>query len=331
MALAVMAYHYLHYEEVVTLYAIGRYAVYSFFVLSGFSLYYVYSQRLKTMADLKSYMIKRYFRIAPLLYAVILGVLAIRIALGKITFDLAFANDLLLNFSLLFGFINPGANAIAPASWSLGIEWAFYCVFPLILIFTQGSLKRLMLATGLSLIVHAVYTDIILSDGIHLSEQWPAYIQPVNFLCYFMAGMTLAELFMRTRHAFALQWLAIAALIPLIATFILIPQSDSVAILKGAMGILMFGVAVAIVFAFAYLPISGRIFNGVSHYLGNISYAVYLFHIPAYQVMRLLKLDNNLLTVALSVISVLIGATLSYYIYERQFQKWGKSFIKDKQ
>ena len=71
MAFAVMGYHLTSYEGIGTASRIDFYAVYAFFVISGFSLYIAYRDRLATLVDVKSYLIRRFFRIPPLFYTAI--------------------------------------------------------------------------------------------------------------------------------------------------------------------------------------------------------------------------------------------------------------------
>ena len=327
MALAVMVYHLLHYEDVITLYAIGRYAVYAFFVLSGFAMYYVYRDRLSSIQDLKDYFIKRFFRIAPLLYVVIAGVIVLRFLLQLQVFDLEFWQDLLLNYTLLFAFIDPGRTAIAPASWSLGIEWVFYCVFPVALIFTQGSMKRLIIMTVILYVVHLLFIQYTLGSGTHLREQWANYIQPVNFFVYFAFGMVIAELRLRYTPTVFVQYISIGVILISMCIFIFIPQSDSVEILKNWPSTVMFFTAISVVLAGAFLDVQNSFFQGMSKFLGEISYAVYLFHVPAYWLVSWFGM-GTVVSIGLTSMLTIIGAILSYSYFERPFQKLGQNMVQ---
>jgi len=202
MAISIVIYHTLHYEGVVTFYAVGRYAVYSFFVLSGLSLYYVYRDKFVSIKETKNYFIRRYFRIAPLLYLIIFLIIISDIVEGEGDFEYTRESftQLFLNYSMLFGFFNPGETSIAPASWSLGVEWVFYTIFPVLLVLTRKSFVKLSVLTVAFFILHVWYISSFININETFSSQWVTYTQPVTFFVYFSFGMIGAELYHRFHH-----------------------------------------------------------------------------------------------------------------------------------
>src|SRR5215467_3600872 len=76
-AIAVMVYHLLYFNGIAQVERIAYYAVYGFFVISGFALYITYCDRLATIHDLRAYFIKRFFRIAPLYFVVLIARLCV--------------------------------------------------------------------------------------------------------------------------------------------------------------------------------------------------------------------------------------------------------------
>lgn len=117
LAVSVMIYHLLYANQIVQIERIAFFAVYGFFVISGFALYVTYSRRISDLDDIRSYFIKRVFRIAPLY----LTVLAARIAVHPLPED--FFYRFLLNVTLTFGFANPGTTSLNGGGGLSGSKW----------------------------------------------------------------------------------------------------------------------------------------------------------------------------------------------------------------
>lgn len=86
-------------------------------------------------------MIKRYFRIAPLFYVMIVFELGRQAFSGQIQQDAA---SILLNLSLFFGLIPYSTtSSFVWGGWSIGVEMVFYLVFP---VFVLAARSRLAVA-----------------------------------------------------------------------------------------------------------------------------------------------------------------------------------------
>ena len=130
MALAVVIYHnallaFWTPQSEDVLGRVGVYAVAIFYIISGLTLYILYHQA-NSFRELKVYSIKRFFRIYPLLcVASVLWLLVMP--------DQYNGRALLLNFTGLFGFIDPGAY-VGRVAWSIGNELVFYALFPVFIL-----------------------------------------------------------------------------------------------------------------------------------------------------------------------------------------------------
>ncbi|MDE3061373.1 MAG: acyltransferase, partial [Pseudomonadota bacterium] len=131
-AIAIMLYHILLWNGV-ALFQIGTFGVYLFYVLSGFSLWYVYAHRAVTFDLLKTFFTARVARIVPLYLAVCLLIVVLRFytAGASNVFNADFISRFLLNITFLFGVALPQKSSIVPGGWSIGVEWVFYLSFPL--------------------------------------------------------------------------------------------------------------------------------------------------------------------------------------------------------
>ena len=128
LAIGIMAYHVFGWTRVASITTLGTYGVYAFFVLSGFALEWAYGTRLHDPGGLRTYVAARIGRIFPLYTLAALTTAAMTLYARR-PVD---RSDLLLNVTLTFGLVNPGATSTVVGGWSIGIEVVFYALFPLI-------------------------------------------------------------------------------------------------------------------------------------------------------------------------------------------------------
>lgn len=126
-------------------------AVPMFFALSAFSLAYRYDGQLKRYEQIKEYAIRRFFRIAPLFYFML------ALWVGRAVYKWGVAgmpptDALAANLTFTFALWQKYSTSIVSAGWSLGVEMAFYALFPLIL-FGVRSLAAALLATAVALVI----------------------------------------------------------------------------------------------------------------------------------------------------------------------------------
>jgi exopolysaccharide production protein ExoZ len=188
-------------------------SVHLFFVLSAFSLYH--SSRYAP-ANYVAYLVKRFFRIAPLYY----------LMLAFIVWRNGFPGWRVLASNLTFTFnLIPGQEqSMVWAGWSVGVEMLFYLLLPALLYLVRGwiSCSILFLVTAtLSAVVWQMTTG---ASGLRVHF---AYFSLAGNMPSFAAGLLAYNLFksidLRPRHewgnvAFALTFcvlLSIAFLDPL--------------------------------------------------------------------------------------------------------------------
>ncbi len=235
-------------------------AVPIFAVLSGF-LIYRSALSIASLADLRAYVVRRFFRIYPVYLAAVLACFVIGqyVASNQHTGFAFFMADL-----FMFNVVSWPAYANPPA-WSLYIEVAFYAFMPLALI-TVGQRRMLLVA---SLAIAAM----VLAD--HPSRVFVLWR-------YFMFGIVASELSPRiTRWAPAI---FVAGVIMLAVDF-LGPRGDWVAMLGIGQphqdhSTIALGVSVAmILMSLPHLPKIGAMLNLLPlRIIGVISYSVYLTH-----------------------------------------------------
>lgn len=107
----------------------GQYGVQLFFVVSAATIYMTLSRS----DDVRSWWVRRYFRIAPLYYAAILFYGAWRVAFPDPAGEPGLVKWLaaaLANAVFLHGFVPKAINSIVPGGWSIAVEMLFYLFAP---------------------------------------------------------------------------------------------------------------------------------------------------------------------------------------------------------
>ncbi len=126
-----------------------------FFVISAFSLCYTMPARLKEERPTLSFYRHRFFRIAPLFYAMMLAT-SIR---DYYAFSVVHGPDVIFaNLLFLFNAIPTFQTGYVWASWTIGVEMIFYLAFPLIYRHVKdiwGALALLLGAMLLFMLVRA--------------------------------------------------------------------------------------------------------------------------------------------------------------------------------
>jgi peptidoglycan/LPS O-acetylase OafA/YrhL len=309
-ALSVMAYHYLHTSQIGTFDAIGTYGVYIFFILSGFVLYHVYGNDEISEKNLRNFYIARFFRIAPLYIAV---------ATYKLI-NVAFIEDnfyrYILNIGLVFGLGNPGDTSFVVGGWSIGIEFAFYLLFPAIILLR--SVRSLSCVFVLSLFMNHFLTNLSYNNTPDNAQDWGFYTQPLTFLCYFIGGMLLAKILNRhsLMNRFNSFWLCLSIIALMASTFAFpyIVEWSREALLYGWQSKILIAASFSIVALGAVTKISGA-GRSLSMFVGNISYAVYLIHMPVLGLIRSTGMAGTT-AILMAALTTIAAAFFIYHYFE---------------
>lgn len=154
-----------------------------FYGISAFSLFVGYEHALERSEGLRKFYIRRFFRIAPLFYSM----LVVHLLLRKFCFH-AVTNprEVLMNVAFVFGLLPGQHEGLVWASWSIGVEWIFYALFPLFLL-TGRTLCSAALLFTFGLLV-SLNTGKLL-EGIAKTVPSFAYMCFLNHLAFFSAGV----------------------------------------------------------------------------------------------------------------------------------------------
>jgi len=333
----------------------GQMGVQLFFVVSAFTLCLSMDRRNDSSENLKTFYIRRYFRIAPLyyvgipLYMLYFGVVVPYIEGNSI----GIANwytlpNILANISFTHGFVPGDANnRVVPGGWSIGTEMIFYLIFPFIfLLYRKYKNNDLALSlipfVGLLISIiaintmHIFATEVIHYDNFKYFKQNGKFLY-FNILCQlpvFLMGMTLY--FSAKHFRKSTRWDK-AALLFSFTGF------GSIAIIFFAcythrISILPFLPAIAFFFLFLLFKEVPSLSNKILARIGQLSFSIYLFHfIFAFEGSRFLYQYLQgyasteiifLLNVMLTIILTSGVAVLSEKYVEKPGIELGKRLIK---
>jgi len=168
--------------------AAGGSGVTLFFILSAFSLCYTWRVRAGEPNEIRSFYIRRLFRIAPLFFFwMVLAYLRDVWIFGVFQPP----RKVLLSATFLFNLVPGEEQGFVWASWTIGVEMLFYAVFPLI-VARANSVSRAAAFFVLSLILALAWDH--LSHSFGLAEPVRSTYVHFSFLKYlpcFALGIVL--------------------------------------------------------------------------------------------------------------------------------------------
>lgn len=318
--------------------SVGLYGVLAFFVLSGASMYVSYSDRFAAGYSIPKFIAQRFFRLAPL-YALVVFFGPWHEFQSWQSYGLDFYLKTILNVTFAFGLALPGKISGAIGGWSLGVEFTFYLLFPVILAFTRQNWKANLAFLIFVMAVQVIFMESQVKTGSGFSEiGWYSYATFLGSAAYFVSGCLLGKLIQNQTSVETKAWqrLAVWMAFIMLAIIIVVCAGDTdIATLTGKRGIALMLGTVAIVAVSSQLA-----FNRVGAYfarkLGDMSYGVYLLHPFAYREIRIHCVETGdmmgspltQVMIALALTSVM--ALIVEKLFERPIMDMGKKWLAGK-
>lgn len=316
-------------------------AVDLFFILSGFVLTHAHARELDHRVQQRSYvrfLLLRLARVYPLHVVALVAAASIRIAVPNNLLNTAGTFVLQLLMMASWGFA-AGVSWNGPA-WSLSSEWLAYLALPLIILVTAG-LRRLraqllalaFLVALFGMLFFAFLLSLDFLFPLDMSNGGGANARVIIGVCL---GSVLRRLYDQPRVRqlpwTALFWLAVPVAIRCM-TDLTGRRIDNNLWAYLAVMFLVFAAACAP--ARGLFPFSSR----VPVYLGEISYAVYIFHYPVLSTLRWLggrKLEafaqdasttQARAVVVGSVLVVMAVAAVAHHLIEKPIRRVARRWI----
>jgi len=327
-----------------------------FILLSGYLMAKNYVERQQkepwqSAETIKKFWIRRFFRIAPLYYLLLIIALIYGPWFGEMRDTIAHFysgtatessryNDqslanILTHFSFLFGMLPEyGFNTVLP-DWSIGLEMQFYLLFPFIMLVTLRFGYAASLIGIMALCCAGRY---VLADYYEAFEMPSMILIKLNM---FLAGMLLAEAIRRK----SLLYVAFALLGPVVTVAI---GMDAIKLQVIMEALMIVGMA-AILWQYPKGSMMAQLIalprkllnNRLSTWLGDVSFSVYLLHLLIVIPLIALLLTHTdieyksdmtrFLIVCISAIPVTYAlASLLYKYVEKPGIQMGKHVLKPK-
>jgi exopolysaccharide production protein ExoZ len=261
---------------------LGIYGVEAFFLISGFCFFHLYTARRFDGAELRSFHLKRFFRIAPLYY--------VAMALGAVfAFDQTVGprvtpTRVLENLTMTFGLVHPN-HAMVLGGWSIGLEYVFYLAFPALAFIARSRIALYALAGAL--VLWALPYNFGVVPEAAEARRFHAYVQLPNHAFLFAFGALIADLrrLLRARIP-APMTLALLAMLAWGAARAQPEIIDHLEVMVGMVRVKYVALCAAVVLLFAFTKLPGSRVLTPFRWLGELSYSVYLMHPFAWQIVR---------------------------------------------
>lgn len=297
-----------------------------FYIMSAFTLFLSLSnQNDKEAFSYPSFLIRRFFRIAPLFY------LAIFFYVIQDSIQGSYINSYQILSTLTFthGFSIEWINGIFPGSWSIAVEMPFYLLVPLLFFYIK-NLDRALLVFSITVLLAKLLN---ITFKYMLPDFYPEMGQFLYF--YLPAQLPIFALGIIFYFLFKKQSLTVKASTWLVTALMLITHY-----VLGGSGIISKFVLLSMGFMVFIYVLSIKPYelfvNSITVFIGKVSYGMYLFHWVVFNVISTLKIAYltpypvlNFVLRQLAII--LLCATLAYVLHilvEKPFQKMGYKLSK---
>lgn len=323
---------------------LGQHGVQFFFVVSAFTLCMSIEARgtLQSKKEQKYFLLRRFFRIAPLYYfAIFIYTLNILIIPTASFPNNILIKDIVLNVLFLHGFSVGSISSIPPGGWSIAAEMMFYLILPTLLknitsfkksiqwffcIFTASMMFKLLGR------LYIIYFSRGGSESLLSEEGWYFYFWLPNQISVFMLGIVgfyLIKEKLQIIKKYA-PFLPVAVVFFGVITYQISFNYNS-----------QLWYPVHLILSFSFLSILlflhikplKIVVNPFWVFMGKISYGIYLFHFIV--LSGLDKINSHYLvlgrvTFSLLAISLsMLCAYLSFTFIETRGINWGRRLIKN--
>jgi peptidoglycan/LPS O-acetylase OafA/YrhL len=248
--------------------SIGGVGVTLFFIVSAFSLCYTMPFHARARQPLRSFYVRRFFRIAPLLYVM----LAVTMLRDGIAWHVTHAPATIAeNIAFVFNLVPGKQTGIVWASWTIGVEMLFYLCFPLCYVWSRGVFRACIffLATVALAIAFKTLLDRH-SAGASVFFQ----LSVVRHLPVFASGIVAFQFYERfsVREGIPRSLVLFA-----VAMGLFVAAAMTLNLLFGDPYYFQIPWFVATLLGLAFFPFS-LLVNKLTGFLGKLSYSLYLIH-----------------------------------------------------
>jgi len=277
-----------------------------FYLLSGFILYKLYLNKINSGTKYASFMLRRYFRVAPMFYIATIAQFILHPNIYSPS------QNMVSHFLILpMGFNSNFINGIIGVEWSIFVEFSFYLVFPIIAwLFQRHKYALLLLSIILTSLPVVLPRLLNMPKTVWLDVSSYIYFLPSTQLGFFLVGMLLVDISNSSYLAHIKSSVRNAIFIISVIGIILTPLATHIM----PMRLYMIGA-----FLFLAVPIYNSISKPefISRFLlwsGQRSYSIYLLHVPLLALATPWAKGNEII-VAVLLCAALLGLSSITYRY----------------
>ena len=319
-----------------------------FFILSAFTLYLSLDSRADEKRKFLKFYLRRFFRIAPLFY-----LLMVIVVLDSLIMQKAVPSwqDILVNLTFTNNLVPQYSMSLFSDGWTVGVEMLFYLVLPLVFIKVNNIRRSILLFIGIYWLSKEIrrLMGIIIGENIMMSTNYDfynfshwAYIFPIGVICYIIYKSYLPKM----RREYRVPAAFCMLLLSLVILFVFInnlPLALALSDLYEPLRILtvlqaMSSVAFVLLILSLSLKPNRLIVNRFTRFFGTISYSLYLIHPfiveplkPVYVYIyghTIYSTDLSLfLCILLTLLIVTPVSLLTYHLIETPGIRMGKKVI----
>lgn len=324
-------YLVVFYHCGLSIFSSGYIGVDFFFVLSGYLICNLLVEEYERNGriNLARFYVRRIRRLLPALSAMVIFVSSFFVLIQSQTDRMRFVPHATAS---LFYFANwnliaQAADYFAPEAqenpfvhlWSLSIEEQYYLLFPILLIFAYWVRKKLGDAALMVVLLSAFFVGLLVQLGLS-DDALRSYYGTDTRVYQLLAGAALAVgLRHRMRRVQERNFVRMTRTATLAGAFLALSTSLSSQLKISHVGILATFVGLLLIWSVENDnpgPVTRILSCGPCVYLGNISYATYLWHWPIVVLIRILfDMNATVLTICVTIAST-IFASASFHMLE---------------
>lgn len=289
-----------------------------FFVISGFLMTQIILKGIDSGSfSLKQFYIKRIERIIPPLQVLLAFILIISTVFFfqsnlRLNAKYSFLADLFISNIYFWKYIDyfSSTDNILLHTWSLGLEWQFYLIYPILLLFLRSILKNKHKLFWGALAGITLFSFVIMLITSRSDNNFAFYMLPSRFWELSVGGLAFIIGKKIKFNSILNASIVYFGIIGILICSIFISEKD---IWPSYYTVIPVFCTVAIL----SINLNTRLFDSkFTNFFGNISYSLYLWHWPWFILFKYFGFIGDYYTIVLIILSVL-SAFLSYKFIER--------------
>jgi len=284
------------------LFGLGRFGVQLFYLISAFTMCYMWEQRKSEPKRIYKFYLRRVLRIAPLFWLAIPTYLYLN-GLGSSYWapEGIGIRHIFLTVTFLHGFWPDSINSVVPGGWSIAVEMTFYLIFPFLILMLRNNKTYYLIAAFTLWLFNTLIFQNFLTNFFSENYQTDSTTIVKDFL--YLNFINQAPVFLLGCYVyFCVQTGFRRADTILIAVWLALTMFETYMLQKSGLGFLALTILLSL---FVFISVRKNLRFRPFEILGEKSYSIYLSHFWVLSVL------NDILPYKLGPIPFLVGLSLT--------------------